>query len=264
MNRLYCTSCLPCKNLNLTYCDNCEKICCEENMKNHREIFYLGDQFQTKVNYAENELCSKADQVKNNLYKICNINIDESRYCLDKCENFLSSMINKYYEMGSDKNKLSNKIEKDKNEFEKDKMKLKIDFEQKLKELNESFEKEKNSIKNEINNENIKKETEIINLNNSKINFEKEKKNILNKNVDLIINDFINKEKPKIEDDYQKEKNLIDEKNKLIKQNLEYTEKEKKLENDYLTTICNIKNYSKKIPYFDNWIKVYNLNKYLV
>ena len=38
-----------------------------EYMKNHREIFYLADQFTDKVNRAENELSSKADEVKKNL-----------------------------------------------------------------------------------------------------------------------------------------------------------------------------------------------------
>ena len=49
----------------------------------------------------------------------------------------------------------------------------------------------------------------------------------------------------------------------MVVNNLEYTEEEKDLENNYLSIINNIKNYSKKIPFFDNWIKVYNLNKYL-
>ena len=43
---------------------------------------------------------------------------------------------------------------------------------------------------------------------------------------------------------------------------MEYTEEEKQLENEYLT-IINIKNYSVQIPFFDNWINMYDLKKYI-
>ena len=66
-----------------------------------------------------------------------------------------------------------------------------------------------------------------------------------------------------MEYDYENQKNLIDKTNQIIVQNLEYTEEEKNLQGYYLNTINNIKNYSDKIPFFDNWIKAYNLNKYI-
>ena len=43
---------------------------------------------------------------------------------------------------------------------------------------------------------------------------------------------------------------------------MEYTEEEKQLENEYLTIINNIKNYYVQIPFFDNWINMYDLKKY--
>ena len=55
----------------------------------------------------------------------------------------------------------------------------------------------------------------------------------------------------------------IDEQNKIIITNLEYTDIEKQLENVYLTIINNIKNYSVQIPFFDNWINMYDLKKYI-
>ena len=172
-------------------------------------------------------------------------------------------MKNVYYELDNKKNEFNKQINQNKTKFENEKTNLRNDYEQKLKNISDIFDKEKISIQNEIKKDNNKKEETIKNLDNSKKILEEEKVNILQRNVDKIVVDYITGEKSKIENDYQNEKKLIDEKNQLVKQNLEYTEKEKALESDYLSTINNIKNYSKKIPFFDNWIKVYNLNKYL-
>ncbi len=51
--------------------------------------------------------------------------------------------------------------------------------------------------------------------------------------------------------------------NEVIDTKLEYTQEEIDLKNTYLNTINKIKNYSKKIPYFENWMQMYNLNKYI-
>ena len=263
MSRENCSCCNACKNINKTYCDKCDAYCCVENIKNHQEIFYLGDQFERKVKYAENELCTKSNQVRKNIDETCNINVGTNSYSLNDCENFFNSMKNVYYELDNKKNEFNKQINQNKTKFENEKTNLRNDYEQKLKNISDIFDKEKISIQNEIKKDNNKKEETIKNLDNSKKILEEEKVNILQRNVDKIVVDYITGEKSKIENDYQNEKKLIDEKNQLVKQNLEYTEKEKALESDYLSTINNIKNYSKKIPFFDNWIKVYNLNKYL-
>jgi len=263
MSRDNCSCCSGCKGINLTYCDKCSASCCIENIKNHQEIFYLGDQFETNVNYAENELCTKSNQVRENIDKKCNINVSGHNYSLNDCENFLNSMKNVYNELEKKKFEFNIKIARNKVNLESIKEYLRNDYRQKLKNISDSFYEEKISIQNEIENDNKNKKEKIKNLDNSKKILEEEKVNILQRNVDKIVVDFITGEKSKIENDYQNEKQLIDEKNQLVKQNLEYTEEEKALESDYLSTINNIKNYSKKIPFFDNWIKVYNLNKYL-
>jgi hypothetical protein len=263
MSRENCRCCYACKNINKIYCDKCDDYCCEENIKSHQEIFYLGDQFEKKVKYAENELCTKSNQVRKNIDEICNINISRNNYSLNDCENFFNLMINVYNELGNKKNEFNKKINQNKTKLENEKIDLRNDYKQKLKNISDIFDKEKMSIQNEIMNDNTKKEEKIKNFDNSKKSLEEEKVNILKKNVDKIVVDYINGEKYKIENNYQNEKKLIDEKNQLVKQNFEYTEEEKALESDYLSTINNIKNYSKKIPFFDNWIKVYNLNKYL-
>ena len=263
MSRENCSCCNPCKGINKIYCDNCSANCCTENMKKHQEIFYLGDQFGTKVNYAENELCTKSNKVRENIDKICNINISGNCDSLYSCENFFNSMKNVYNELDYKKYEFNNKIKQNQKKLENEKKNLMNDYNQKLKNLNDIFDNEKINIKNEMNNDNKKKEEKMNNLKNSKNILEEEKIDILSRNVDKIVIDYINGEKTIIENNYQNEKNSIDEKNQLVKQNFEFTEQEKALESYYLNTINNIKNYSQKIPYFDNWIQVYNLNKYL-
>ena len=263
MSRENCICCHACKSMNKLYCDKCDDYCCEENMKSHQEIFYLGDQFERKVKYAENELCTKSNQIRKSIIETCNINISRNNYSLNDCENFFNSMQKVYNELDYQKNEFDKKIAQNKIKLEKEKINLRNDYEQKIKDISDTFEKEKKSIQIEIANDNTKKEEKIKNLDNSKKILEEKKVNILQRNADKIVVDYITSEKSKIENDYQNEKKLIDEKNQMVVNNLEYTEEEKDLENNYLSIINNIKNYSKKIPFFDNWIKVYNLNKYL-
>ena len=263
MSRENCSFCNACKNINKPYCDKCNAYCCVENMKNHQKIFYLGDQFETKVKYAENELCTKSNEVRKNIDEKCNINISRNSSSLNDCENFFNSMENTFKELDYKKKKFNEKINQNKKYFQNEKNYLMNDYNQKLKRINDFFDDLKKDIDDGFINNN-KMANEIINtFNNSKNILEEEKANILKRDVNKVVVDFISAEKTKIENDYENEKKLIDEKNHLIKYNLEYTEEEKNLENDYLSTINNIKNYSKKIPFFDKWIQVYNLNKYL-
>ena len=123
-------------------------------------------------------------------------------------------------------------------------------------------EKKQSLIDSGIEKEKLKRK-EIDSLIESIDNLTKEKDNIINININEIANNYINEEQPKIENEYENSKMSIDEQNKIIILNLEYTEEEKQLENEYLTIINNIKNYSGQIPYFDNWINMYDLKKYI-
>ena len=259
MSRYNCASCSACKGINKSFCDNCTACCCQDNMKKHREIFYLGDQFPSKVNNAESELKSRADQVQKNLYGNYNIYISECRCCLDHCENFLNAIKNRYNEMDRKKYDLDFQIQRDRQNFEIDKGNLSNDFNQRLRYMNDSFENEKRTIRNEREKENEK----IKPLKKTIENLENEIEKIKKINVDEIVNKFVSGEKNKIEADCQSQKNRIDEENKLKEEILEYTEEEKNLESDYLKIINGIKKYSNKIPYFDNWIEVYKLKKYI-
>ena len=258
MSRETCSSCSACKGIKKYYCDNCSASCCQENMKGHREIFYLGDQFPNKVYNAERELSSKAEKVKINLssYKTY---IYQSYCCLDHCEGFLNEMRGKYKDMNSRQYSLDNQINQNKRNFENNKINLSNDLNNRMRDINDKFEQEKRIISNEREKENEK----IKPLKDKTKELEKEKEKIKSINVDEIVNNFINGEKMKIEGDYQNQKNHIDEENQFKNENLEYTEDEKNLENNYLNIINGIKKYSSKIPYFDNWIQVYNLKKYI-
>ena len=102
-------------------------------------------------------------------------------------------------------------------------------------------EKKQSLIDSEIEKEKLKRK-EIDSLIESIDNLIKEKDNIINININEIANNYINEEQPKIENEYENSKMSIDEQNKIIILNLEYTEEEKQLENEYLTIINNIKN----------------------
>jgi len=259
MSRNQCASCSACKGINKTYCDKCSAFCCQENMRNHTEIFYLGDQFRIKVNDAENELKSKAEQVRVNLSNKYNIYIGQCTCCLEHCENFLNMMKSKYNEMNNLEYNLISQIEQNERDFKNNKLILSNEFNYKLKTIKDSFENEKKIIIDEK-----EKENEKINpINKLKMNLEEEKEKIKKINVDEIVNNFISEEKMKIEHESQIQKNKIDEENQFKDEKLEYTEDEKNLENNYLNIINGIKKYSNKIPYFDNWLEVYKLKKYI-
>ena len=266
MSKENCVACSSCKSINKYYCDNCTAVCCQNNMKMHREIFLLFDNFSSNVNKAENELWEKAKESSDNLKKNYNIYIYvlfPYNWCLNYCEDYLFQMQKKYNEMQNLKNSLNSQIEQDKTNFENEKRILSNDLHQKLIVLKNSYDKNKQEIRNTKENKNNDIIANIISKRQKKKTLEKNKEDIKKVNINEIVNDFIKRKKPQIEYEYQSKKNLIDKKNQIRTANLEYTEEEKNLENYYLNIINNIKNYSKKIPFFDNWMKVYNLDKYI-
>lgn len=260
MDRNTCISCLACEG---GKCDQCTTYdICVENMRTHKEIFKLGDQFPNQVYLAEIELLIKTDEIKNNLSSKCNTKIDIPQCCINHCELFLDEMRNKCEEMTNKTKKLEDERIEIKRKYEKDKINMINDYNEKIKNINETFEKEKFMINNEIKKEDLNK-NEINVLEERKENLMKEKENIKDSNINDIVESFIDEETPNFENKYKENIKSIDEKYKKVEEKLEYTEEEKKLENNYLNTINNIKKYSDKIPYFDNWIKIYNLNKYI-
>lgn len=263
MSRYNCASCSACKGINKTYCDNCTACCCQNNMKAHREIFYLADQFQNKISYAEDELKSKADQIKSNLSNKYSIYIGGCTCCLDHCESFLNNMRSKYNDQKYQIKNLYERIEQKKRDFKYDERNLYDDFRRRIENLRNIYGYKRENISNKVSEECSKIKSEVNRLKESKINLENETKNIKNNDINEIVNNFINDEKSKIEIDYNNQKSEIDENNKFKMETLKYTEEELNLEKSYLNTINNIKNYSKQIPFYDNWINTYKLNKYI-
>jgi len=263
MSRDHCASCSACKGITKYYCDNCVASCCQDNMKNHREIFKLGDQFTSKVKNAENELSSKAKNVYNNLSSNYNTYISGCTFDLSHCENFADQMTKTYNRMNSRINDLNARIYEKKRQYEYEEQNLRNIYREKLEEINYRFNIRKSNIDSA--NEEQKKIKEKCGVLKDSINDLKNKKeSIVNQNVDEIANNLINEDKKNLEQNYENNVKIIDENNKVILSNFEYTEEEKNLENGYINTINNIKKYSDKIPNFDNWIKIYNLNKYII
>ena len=263
MSRENCKACSPCNRRNYSCCDNCDASCCQENMKEHAEIFYLYDNFYLNVNDAEIELTTKAKNIKDNLSKNNNIYISCCSCCVSHCEDLLDNMKNKYNVMQNFEYSLNNQINQNKTNFEKEKRKISFNYEIELRKLKDSFEVKKAEIADKKGKRNKDIEKNITTKEETKKDLEDKKENIKSTNINEIVNDYINREKPQMENEYQNQKNIIDDTNIIATANLEYTEEEKNLENYYLNTICNIKNYSKKIPFFDNWMKAYNLNNYI-
>ena len=82
-------------------------------------------------------------------------------------------------------------------------------------------------------------------------------------NIDEIVKSFIDEERKKSEKEFNDNKNKIDEKYIFTEKEFAYSEEELDKKNEYLNKIRKIKSYSDKIPNYENWIRAFNLNKYL-
>lgn len=258
MSRYKCVNCQPCKDRNYPCCDYCSAGCCQDCKRNHDEIFYLSDKFRYKVNEALSDLTSKSYSVKNNL---TNYSVYLSYYGggIYYCENFLNSMRNRYNDLCSQNSRLANDIYNENNEFCRNCDRLSNQHQIDMKRISNDYSLEMERINNCRTMEN-KNKAQIDSLKENKKELEKEKNKI---NMDEIINNFIEAEKKKEEKEFILNKNNIDKENEVEDKKLEYTQEEINLKNSYLDDIKKIKNYSGKIPYFENWINMYNLNKYI-
>ena len=200
--------------------------------------------------------------MKNNLLTNYQISINSNICCLFHCENFLDEIRNKCDDFWDKNNEFSIKIEEKKILFEQEEKNILNTYNKEINFLKNLNEKQQSLIDSEIEKEKLKRK-EIHSLTESIDNLTKEKDNIINIDINEIAGNYINEELPKIENEYENSKKSIDEQNKIIITNLEYTEEEKQLVNEYLTIINNIKNYSGQIPYIDNWINMYDLKKYI-
>lgn len=259
MSRYNCASCRPCKDRKYSYCDYCTASCCQDMKRDHNELYCLGDTFQYKVGEALSDLKSKCYSVINNLtnYSVY-LGFYDAGGIYD-CENFLNSMRNRYNDLCSQNSRLTNDIENENNEFYRNCNSLSNQHQIDMKRISNNYSYEMAKINNSRATEN-KNKAQIDSLKENKKELEKEKSK---KNMDEIINKFVEEEKKKEESEFILNKNNIDKENEVEDKKFEYTQEEINLKNSYLDDIKKIKNYSAKIPYFENWMNMYQLNKYI-
>ena len=180
-------------------------------------------------------------------------------YCSSN-DSFYDNLRSKYSDLKNDINNINNQI---RNEY--------YTHRDRINELNRNHNQNISNLNNYFNNikknyeridekekvEKIKKDLEDLkskkNKENEKTKQENEKK----------INDFIKEETMKAENNYNAKTKEIDNQNSIEEEKLEYNENEIKLRNQYLFEISKIKNVSDKIPNYNAWISMYELNKYV-
>lgn len=254
------SECYSCSGCGGRKCDKCSAQVCISNMESHRDLYKEKNEFNNKVYNAIQYLCNYCYIIKNNLYNNYGINIDISD-CYDKLiqsDNFLQKMKIKNEEIQNCINIINNEMQTIKINRTNEVNNLKKIHDKKMEEINKLLEEEKKKfeINESIYEKDFKsKKQEINDLINSK------------KNIDIDIEDivksFIEEEKLKQDEEFNINKDKLDQEYNYIKKELKYTEKELKLKNDCLNEIKKINNYSDKIPNFENWIINFNLNKYL-
>lgn len=227
-------------------------------MSSHREIFDLNDDFNYKIQYAINDLCSKCSEIKNNLnsYNI-NINTGSYFYDLSDCQNFVARLKEKKNEINKSNNSNENNLSNLSKTNEKSLCLLKLEHEEKMGKIKDKFlEKEKYYTK-----ENKIQENKL----NEK---EEEKKKLesdivqIDKDRDLILDNFDKEQRKIAEKEFKNNKNDIEKKYIFIKEKLEYTEDELKIMKQYKDEIEKIKKYSNN-PFYSNFIFSFGLNKYI-
>ena len=250
MSRNSCNSCQKCIYLGKEYCDNCNASCCQNNMVSHGELFRLLDNFTNQINLAHQELYNKCNSVQNNLKDNYSIDLNLSYDSIECCENCVNLMIQKKYNI---QNKV-NSIQKEINNCENIKN-LNSEYNNIIKGINNIFTDEIQKFETATGNEEIKEKKM------QKKNLEIFKNNI-GKDRDIVLKNFIDEEKIKAKQKYINNKKKIEEEYSE-EEGFKYTKKELELKNQYLAEIQKIKNYSDKIPNYNNLIDCFNLNKYI-
>lgn len=266
-SRTDCYSCPVCSNGN---CDDCSHSKCVECMNSHRNLRRLENEFTDKVNYSKSFIkneCIKEINFLNNSFhtNICyEDNGDEleiSRHILDRMkdkireiQNEIQNIINSLNQKLYDKEEFKELLEKHKKEMEN----IKRDFIKKSEEIKKKYSEEIN--------EKIEKKNQLFN--------EKKKLNEENQCIEKKIEEEKNKmekykyeEENKFENEFIKKKEEINSKYSDLQTDIiltkEYSEMEKKEKNDLVNVIRQIKNYSKIIPNFENFIAFNGITNYL-
>ena len=244
-------------------CGNYSCTICRQIIDAHLHMDGLVNELHNyKTDYAEKDLKDKFHSIRNSLSRHCN-DIDswlrDTCYGLTSCEDALSQINSKIRRVNRDIKYLNlaiNVVDRDKNLAIEE---LKKEQQKKINELNDSFNLEKKKYQNfdEDDKENVLKNKKLEDLT-------KEKDKIQEDINGIDVSDYIKEEIKKAETDFENEKSKIDENYKVTEEKLEkYTYEEEQMKKKYLEDIKRLKDFSGKIPNYNNWIWSMGLTRYL-
>ena len=223
------------------------------------ELSLLNNNFKKYLVNAIDDLCTKSNEILNNLKNSHGINIKYNHNIsnINDCEELLNKLKEKKEELRLTKNDIDKKILDILIYDEENKNKLKLDYEKKLEEL------EQEVIEGTIDSENM------VNIEENKMKIKLEEKenliinmNDIGKDQESIINNYEKEELSKADLEYNKNIEKLNKKYIIKDEKLEYSNEEIKLKNNYLNEIQKIKSYSNN-PFYNNLIFSLGLNQYL-
>lgn len=228
-------------------------------MNSDLELSLLNNNFKKYLVNAIDDLCTKSNEILNNLKNSHGINIKYNHNIsnINDCEELLNKLKEKKEELRLTKNDIDKKILDILIYDEENKNKLKLDYEKKLEEL------EQEVIEGTIDSENM------VNIEENKMKIKLEEKenliinmNDIGKDQESIINNYEKEELSKADLEYNKNIEKLNKKYIIKDEKLEYSNEEIKLKNNYLNEIQKIKSYSNN-PFYNNLIFSLGLNQYL-
>ena len=228
-------------------------------MNSDLELSLLNNNFKKYLVNAIDDLCTKSNEILNNLKNSHGINIKYNHNIsnINDCEELLNKLKEKKEELRLTKNDIDKKILDILIYDEENKNKLKLDYEKKLEEL------EQEVIEGTIDSENM------VNIEENKMKIKLEEKenliinmNDIGKDQESIINNYEKEELSKADLEYNKNIEKLNKKYIIKDEKLEYSNEEIKLKNNYLNEIQKIKSYSNN-PFYNNLIVSFGLNQYL-
>ena len=228
-------------------------------MNSDLELSLLNNNFKKYLVNAIDDLCTKSNEILNNLKNSHGINIKYNHNIsnINDCEELLNKLKEKKDELRLTKNDIDKKILDILIYDEENKNKLKLDYEKKLEEL------EQEVIEGTIDSENM------VNIEENKMKIKLEEKenliinmNDIGKDQESIINNYEKEELSKADLEYNKNIEKLNKKYIIKDEKLEYSNEEIKLKNNYLNEIQKIKSYSNN-PFYNNLIFSLGLNQYL-
>ena len=223
------------------------------------ELSLLNNNFKKYLVNAIDDLCTKSNEILNNLKNSHGINIKYNHNIsnINDCEELLNKLKEKKEELRLTKNDIDKKILDILIYDEENKNKLKLDYKKKLEEL------EQEVIEGTIDSENM------VNIEENKMKIKLEEKenliinmNDIGKDQESIINNYEKEELSKADLEYNKNIEKLNKKYIIKDEKLEYSNEEIKLKNNYLNEIQKIKSYSNN-PFYNNLIFSLGLNQYL-